>query len=279
MQNNSSKTIYDVKNFWESNPLWAGESQYEAGKEEFFEEHRRIVLEDCLAGRHDQRIFPCEKNRRKVLDLGSGPGFWTVELSENGCNDIISADLTLKALKLTKKRCGIHGIDAYYTQQNAEKLAFKDGVFSHVNCLGVVHHTPNTEACISEIARVLENNGTATISVYYKNIFLSAWPVFKWIGKLLAKTGAGLTGRGRENIFSSNDISEIVRLYDGMDNPIGKCYTRREIIRMIAPYFIIKELFLHFFPARTLLFKVPKMMHKILDRNLGFMIYATLKKR
>lgn len=279
MRINPAKTISDVKNFWESNPLWVGESKHDVGTVEFFEEHRKIVLDDCLAGEHDKRIFPSSKNSGKVLDMGCGTGLWTVELFQNGCQNIISADLTFNALKLTKKRCDLFGVKAFLTQQNAERLGFKDSVFSHVNCLGVIHHTPDTKTCISEISRVLKYEGTATISVYYRNIFLRIWPMLKWSGKLLSKTGAGLVGRGRENVYSLSDVNEIVRMYDGKENPIGKCYTRLEFIQMISPYFEIKQMFIHFFPSRTLPFRLPKKLHRILDRKFGFMIYATLKKQ
>ena len=109
MQNSPSKTIWDVRKFWESNPLWVGESKFEQDTIEFFEEHRNVVLEDCLAGDQDQRVFPSDKNRRKILDLGCGPGLWTVELFRNSCKDIVSADLTFNALKMTRKRCDFYG--------------------------------------------------------------------------------------------------------------------------------------------------------------------------
>lgn len=37
-------------------------------------------------------------------------------------------------------------------------------------------------------------------------------------------------------------------------------------------------LYLHFFPARALPFKIPSVLHRRLDRKLGFMIYATVRK-
>jgi 2-polyprenyl-3-methyl-5-hydroxy-6-metoxy-1,4-benzoquinol methylase len=273
------KTLDDVRSFWEDNPLWFGETKYKPGTIEFFEEHRGVVVKDCFAGRLDDRILPAEENRRNVLDLGCGPGFWTVELGLRGCKEITASDLTSKALELTRKRCEIYGINAQLSQQNAEMLTFEDEKFSHVNCQGVIHHTPNTEACISEIARVLEDNGTACISVYYRNILLKTWPLLKWAGKIIAKFGGGLHGRGRENILTVNDLDEIVRLYDGKDNPIGKSYSNESFESMLNPYFFTVETFLHFFPARALPFGLPTRLHRFLDRNVGFMIYKRLKKR
>jgi SAM-dependent methyltransferase len=180
---------------------------------------------------------------------------------------------------LARRRCEIYEAKADFCQQNAERLAFSDGVFAHVNCIGVIHHTPNTEACLREIARVLDEDGTASISVYYRNIFLRAWPWFKGVGKLLTIMGAGMKGRGRENIFTIDDVNEIVRLYDGQDNPIGKAYTYEGFIQILTPYFYVEETYLYFFPARSLPIKLPQKIHRLLNNYVGFMICANVRKR
>ena len=50
--------IEQVRNFWENNPLWTGESDFEAGTIEFFEEHRDVYINDCFAGKFDIRFLP-----------------------------------------------------------------------------------------------------------------------------------------------------------------------------------------------------------------------------
>ena len=142
----------------------------------------------------------------------------------------------------------------------------------------MIHHTPDTARTISEMARVLKSGGTASISVYYRNSILKAWPYLRWLGWPLAKLGGGLKGRGREGIFLEKDIDQIVRLYDGSENPIGKSYTKEQFVEMLQPHFTVEETYLHFFPARALPFQVPRALHRWLDRNLGFMIYATVRK-
>ena len=89
--------------------------------------------------------------------------------------------------------------------------------------------------------------------------------------------GAGLKGRGRESIYSQRNPDEIVRLYDGVNNPIGKSYTKSQFISMARDYFEVEETYLHFFPARSLPFKVPKKIHVFLDKHVGFMLYASLR--
>lgn len=273
------KTIDDVKSFWESSPLWTGESEHEKGSKAFFDEHREVYIADCFGGKFDDRFLPGGGNRQaRVLDLGCGIGFWTVEFGLLGYENLSSADLTAAALELAKNRCDVYGVKSNFSQQNAESMTFEDGSFDHVNCQGVVHHTPNTEQAIAEIARVIKKDGTASISVYYRNFFLRLWPIIRPIGKALYKLGAQLKGRGREGIFKEKDVDNIVRLYDGADNPIGKSYSKKEFQALLSKYFEIEEFYLHFFPARTLPFKVPKGFHRFLDKHFGFMIYATLKK-
>jgi len=114
--------------------------------------------------------------------------------------------------------------------------------------------------------------------VYYRNLFLQVWPALRWAGKLFAKLGAGLSGRGRENIYAVDDADEIVRLYDGKDNPIGKCYTRHQFVRMLEPYFDVGDLWVYAFPARSLPFGLPRAIHRWLDRCFGFMICAAVRK-
>lgn len=273
------KNIENVKAFWDSNPLFTGESDFPAGSREFYEHHRSVYEADCFAGKIDPRIFPVGTNKERVLDLGCGPGFWVIELAENGAQQLTAADLTDNAIELTLKRAEIYGVEVACSQQNAENMTFEDSQFSHVNCQGVIHHTPDTEACIREISRVLEPNGTALISVYYKNFVLKSWSVLKYPAMLFAMLGAGMKGRGRETIYTISDTDEIVRLYDGAENPIGKAYSRSDFLKMLTPYFDVDELFLHFFPARSLPFRIPNCLHRFLDRKFGFMIFAKCRRK
>lgn len=273
--------INRVYSFWQDNPLWAGESLHEPGTLDFFEEHHRVYLADCFAGDFDLRFLPPPRKNgqeMKILDLGCGVGFWTVEFGMRGLSNIVGADLTRKALEITQRRCEIYGVRVELKQENAEKLSFSDNTFDHVNCMGVVHHTPNTEKAISQISRVLKPGGTACISVYHRNLILRLWPMLRWIGYPLSKIGGGMKGRGREGILKESNVDEIVRLYDGKDNPIGKSYTKTQFKELLEPFFLIKEIYYHFFPSRALPIVIPKKVHQWLDEHVPFMIYANLEK-
>lgn len=273
--------IEQVRRFWQSHPLWSGESAHPIGTAEFFAEHRRVYIDECFGGSFDLRFLPPARQggqQMAILDLGCGIGFWTVEFAMRGLHGLVAADLTEAALDLTRRRLETYAATAELRLENAESLTFVDGRFDHVNCQGVIHHTPDTARAIAEIARVLREGGTASLSVYYRNPVLRLWPFLRWFGVILAWLGGGLKGRGRESIFRQRDADEIVRLYDGEANPIGKSYSRDQFRSMLERHFEIQEMYLHYFPARSLPFRIPRTLHRWLDRRLGFMLYASVRK-
>lgn len=272
------KTIDDVRAFWDGNPLWTGETRFAPGTKEFYEEHRRVYRDDAFVGELDRRFFPEQDRQAPILDLGCGIGIWPVEFWERGYRNITAADISPNSIALAKKRAETYGVTARFQVENAESLSFPDHAFQHVNCQGVVHHTPSPDRAVAEIFRVLKPGGTASISVYYRNIVIRRWDMFRPLSKLLFRWGARLSGRGREDIFNLPATEDIVRMYDGKDNPIGLSYNRAGFGALLDKGFVIEDIYFHFFPARALPFRVPRWLHKILDRRLPFMIFATVRK-
>jgi SAM-dependent methyltransferase len=272
------RTIDDVKRFWNSNPLFAGESSCQPLSKDFFLEHQKVKIDDCFAGKIDDFFFRGLDNK-KVLDVGCGTGFWVREFSRRGI-ETYGVDLSEVSVGLTRKSLLYFGYKATIDVGNAEDLPFADESFDHVNCQGVIHHTPNTQKCISEFYRVLRPGGTVCFSVYHKNFILKNRAVFNIIKTLGKIFHIGLKGRGRENLFAwASSADDLVRMYDGRDNPIGKAYTKKEIINMSSEYFDILFTAKHFFPARAIPFKIPTAIHRFLRQYFGLMIVIYGKKK
>ncbi len=125
-----------------------------------------------------------------------------------------------------------------------------------------------------EIHRVLKSGGTASIAVYYRNALLRYWTIFH---KLMRPLSIGLPGRGREGISQTADADELVRLFDGEDNPIGRAYTRARIRALLSPFAVQRE-YLHFFPARALRLEPSGPIHQIADSLMPFMIGMSVIK-
>ena len=150
-------TVKTVEKFWDKNPLFLGESDHELASLYWFEEHEKVYLEDCFAGAIDERIFAEITPNSKVLDLGCGIGMWLRQFAKRGFTEITGADLTNNALLIAKKRGELYGNKFALHKENAEELTYADGSFDHVNCQGVIHHTPNTKSCVKEISRILKD--------------------------------------------------------------------------------------------------------------------------
>jgi len=270
-----SAQLEAVRQFWEKNPLWTGESELATNRLEFFEEHERVTLADH-SGELDPIFTQDVHPGRRILDVGCGNGFWVKQFSGRQAQ-VYACDLTTAAVALTQRRLNLYGLTANVRQGNAEDLPYEDASFDHVNSQGVIHHTPNTRKCIEEFARVVKPGGTVCFSVYYKTAVHRSKLLFKLV-TLLARPFVRMKGRGRESMLAASDPNELVRLYDGADNPIGKCYTRREIEAMIPPELHLLEEMAFGLPRRALPIPLPTWLHRQLCRRFGLMIAVRCRR-
>ncbi len=264
-----------VRTFWNRNPLFAGESTHTPGEKEFFEEHLRIALFEHSGALHPIFLRDAAPGR-EVLDAGCGIGFWVHQFCRRGAS-VSACDLSDTAVGLTRRRLELYGLSARVCQGNAEQLPYKDASFDHVNCQGVIHHTPRTAECLKEFQRVLRPGGTLCFSVYYKVLALRSRAAF-CVVSLLTRPWLGLKGRGREKMMAAPGPEELVRLYDGADNPLGKAYTSRELRAMLAGMFDVVEETRVGFPRRVLPFRMPDGLHRGLARAFGLMIVLRCRK-
>ncbi len=270
-----SVDLETVRQFWNQNPLFDGETHLQPGEKEFFEEHERSALHE-YSGKLP-RIFTRDVGPgRKTLDVGCGIGFWVHQFCRLGA-DVSACDLTERAVELTSRRLSYFGFHADVRQGNAEQLPYVDNSFDHVNCQGVIHHTPDTQSCIQEFHRILKPGGTLCFSVYLK-IFVMRHPRLFRSVMGVARRVIVLRGRGRDNMLFSATPEDLVRLYDGRENPLGKAYTLAEIRKMLAGRFRILEKTRVVFPRRAFPFAMPDWAHGWLAGNFGLMIVLRCQK-
>lgn len=269
-------TTNDVRVFWEEHPLFAGESSHEPGSPAFFAEHEAAALRE-----HGGRIHPIHFRGltpgARVLDVGCGNGFWTVQLARRGFK-VTAGDLTVRALELTRQRLALEGRAATLCEFDAAALPFPDGSFDHVNCQGVLHHTLDPARCIAEFARVLTVGGTACFSVYFRSLPLRSRLLFRVV-RGVAGRFMTLPGRGREGIFEISDPAAFVARYDGAGNPRGLAFTRAELLDLVRPHFTVLESARIGFPRRTLPVAMPDAVHRALSARLGLMLVLRGRRR
>lgn len=265
-----------VREFWSRNPLFAGESSYTPGQKEFFDEHRSMTLREH-SGALDPMFLRDAGPGKDVVDVGSGIGFWTEHLARLGAR-VQACDLSDTGANLTRRRAALFQFSVCVCECNAEQLPYRDASFDHVNCQGVIHHTPETAACLREFHRVLRPQGTLCFSVYYKVLPLRSRGLFRLVSAMTRHV-FHLKGRGRENMMAARHPDEIVRLYDGAENPLGKAYTRAEVRAMLDGRFEVLEEKRIGFPRRMFPLPMPDALHRLLGRVFGLMIVMRCRRK
>lgn len=271
--------IDEIQQFWNANPLWTGDPQAVGtpGSREFFDSHTRGVLRES-GGRMDERFYPiCDRNA-PILDLGCGIGFWLEQFGRRGFTNLTGADLSEQSLSLARRRCELHGLQASFSIQNAEQMTFPDDSFEHIVCTGVIHHSPNPAASISEMRRVLQPGGRAVVAVYYMNFPLRQWEWIRPLGRVAMRIGFTPKGRGRDDMMTVTDAAELVRRYDGIANPWGQAFTRQSFLDLFGPGWSSVEPFGYAFPARLLPFALPSPVFRTLEWMCPFLIAAVATK-
>ncbi len=155
---------------------------------------------------------------RDVLEVGVGAGTDHVQWARAGAR-LSGIDLTQEGVDLATERLQLEGLESDLRVADAENLPFPDASFDIVYSYGVLHHSPNTPRCISEVRRVLRPGGTALIMVYN----LHSWAAFNlWV--------LHCAGRGRP--FRSPRQA----IFDHMESPGTKAYTRREVLDLMSGF-------------------------------------------
>ncbi len=272
------KTIDDVRRFWSTSPLFVGEGSGTPGTREWFDAHERVYLQDCLAGEAPAIFTDGVPRDARLLDVGCGPGFWERFFARRGFTRVSACDLTEAAVDLTNRSLDLFGLKAAVQVGDAEALPYPDQSFDHVNCQGVIHHTPAPHRAIEEFARVLTPGGTVCLSVYRRTWLLRHRWALRLVARLLGQF-VGLQGRGREAILSSGNADEIVRTYDGSDNPIGRAYTEKELRQLVDGLFAVERVERFYFPARAVPIPLPAWLHRWLSRRFGLMVALSARRR
>jgi ubiquinone/menaquinone biosynthesis C-methylase UbiE len=121
-----------------------------------------------------------------VLDVGCGQGIDLVEYARAGARGT-GLDLTPRHVELARAHLSALGLGGTVVEGDAESLPFLDASFDRVSSNGVLHHTPDIEAALREIYRVLRPGGEARIVLYNRcSAHYWLWQV-AWQG--LAKGG------------------------------------------------------------------------------------------
>jgi 2-polyprenyl-3-methyl-5-hydroxy-6-metoxy-1,4-benzoquinol methylase len=208
----ATKSVEDVRRYWDARPCNIRHSQKPVGSKEYFDEveARKYLVEPHIPGFAE---FDRWKGKR-VLEVGCGIGTDSINFARAGAQ-LTAVDLSTESINIARQRAEVMGVAdrIEFVQANAEELTSAvSGEYDLAYSFGVVHHTPHPDRAMEQIRALMAPQATLKLMVYHRR----SWKVF-WI--------VLIQGRGR---FWKTD--ELVATYSEAQTgcPVTFSYTRRQ---------------------------------------------------
>ena len=144
-----SQILEQIRQYWNSR----AEGYTLSNREGLEDEHRIFLWEQQIRRALNGRVC------RHVLDVGCGPGFFSVLLARLGY-EVTAVDYTENMLTEARKNAAHYGVDIDFRRMDAQKLDFEDGIFDLVISRNVLWNLEQPEQAYREWLRVLKPNGT-----------------------------------------------------------------------------------------------------------------------
>jgi ubiquinone/menaquinone biosynthesis C-methylase UbiE len=227
---------------WTDDPCGSNLAEGEPGSETYFETLRRARFEYAAWMREE--LGYAETAGLRVLDVGCGQGIDLHEYAAAGAR-VTGLDLAPRHVELARAHLAVDGLDGQVVEGDAEALPFPDASFDRVSSNGVLHHTPDIEAALREIVRVLRPGGEARIIVYNKHSFHYWLTQVLWYGVV-----RGLLWKERSMI---GVMSRHVEYSRGNPRPLVQVFSRRHVAHLMrrAGFMGVETHTRHFKPQDT----------------------------
>jgi ubiquinone/menaquinone biosynthesis C-methylase UbiE len=299
-------TLTNVHSFWNTEACGTHFVEHAVDEQDFFAKYRAHRYRTEW---HLPLLVPfAEAKGKKVLEIGTGNGAEGVMFAINGAH-YTGVDLTEAALEATRKHFAQLGLTGAFQKENAEHLSFPNESFDWVFSHGVLHHTPNTQAAINEVARVLKPEGRAIIMLYHKHSFnyfirIMSYMRLRVLFKILLRAGRwkddrlqaaddslhGVRGNQARQIWeihyrnflrqgwsylrSGNFIHHCT---DGPECPVAYAFTQAEARRLFSRFSRVETRVAHF-PVRKYCRWIPFGAEKFLARKVGWYLFIFASK-
>lgn len=206
-----------VQEYWDRNVSNWKIASTPVGSEDFFKEieHYRFAKLNYLPRRVNFSGFA----DKRLLDVGCGLGNDLSRFVSGGAEGV-GIDISPTAIELARKNFEYRNLSAEFIQMDGEKMSFEDNRFDVVYCHTVLHFTPDPDALVQEIYRVLKPGGQAILMTINRH----SWLYF---------------------------LHRLAKLkIDYMDAPVFNKYTYDEFEKMLSPFDHV-EMITERFPVKT----------------------------
>lgn len=176
MDNVSEKQLIDeVVNYWNQRPCNIRHSAKPVGSVEYFDEveKRKYCVEPHIPQFADFNSW----QGKRVLEIGCGIGTDTINFARAGAH-VTAVDLSEESLKIASQRAKVFGLSESieFSCCNCEELSntLPHKSFDLVYSFGVIHHTPNPQKAIDEIAKLGKLGAKLKLMLYATNSWKNA---------------------------------------------------------------------------------------------------------
>jgi SAM-dependent methyltransferase len=222
--------------FWNENPCGTASSWRAA------QELRFRYTDVYLAPLHQGPLL----RERRVLEVGCGQGL-DAERIVQVCRSYTGVDLSEASVEIARHVVDENKpphVNTHWSVDDAEKLSFEDESFDAIYSIGVLHHTPDFEAALAEIHRVLEPGGVLVLMLYRS--FNPLWLVLRSVRALLRLPVLGprlqkrVVDSERECLRDEDSIGGTAML-ELFGCPVIKTFTLRGMKRRFRGRFDLRE--------------------------------------
>lgn len=123
---------------------------------------QRTTWAKLLTEEIDEVFSDCDRDSIKILDIGAGPGFLSIIMSEQGYT-VNAADFSDEMLLKARENANNNGIKLTVFKENAQKLSFDDATYDVIVARNLTWNLPDPKAAYSQWLRVLKPSGLMLI--------------------------------------------------------------------------------------------------------------------
>ena len=224
-------------------------------------------MENTLSSRGKLLFQWIPENTNSLLDVGCASGYYTVHYSKK-CSKVFGIDPNENLIKIAKEK--YPNLD--FRKGSAEEIPFKDNSFDVVILSDVLEHVADEKKCLSEIHRVLKDDGKLILTVPHKGLFsfldvdnysyflrTKMYGLYKILYKIkkkkLPEEKPGYTQKHKH--YSIKDIEKILTRFNVVD------VTRRGLI--IIPFVLNLRLLIRWCLGEKIELKLKKFLNKLID--------------
>lgn len=150
---------------------------------------RRTALVDYVEGPNAEDLALAaiaEAAPRRVLEVGAGTGAFAERVHRELGADVTAVDLSPRMVQLARER----GVPA--SEADVQRLPFENGAFDCAAAIWVLHHVPDLDRGLVELARVLRPGGRLVAVAFGRENLADLY-------ELLEQPSLGDGGFSREN--------------------------------------------------------------------------------